>query len=155
MPSAWISEWNTILRKVIWKDDKLKELMMIPDGTDIITFFDKYFIRAGYANTLVEHEDVRITYGVMGNSDTDVPDVKRNLLNFDIYVKTEHLHDADRDRLLYRTVLIADRLKEMLKQKDFIEGTGYKFRLAGEGELGTRTIGYSRYGISFSFMRVY
>ena len=155
MPSAWINEWNTILRKVIFKDTVLKTLMMIPEGTDIITFFDKYFIRVGYANTLVEHEDVRIVYGVSGNNDTDVPDVKRNMLNFDIYVKTEHLHDADRDRLLYRTVLIADRLKELLKTNNFVANTGYKFRIAGEGELGTRTIGYARYGISFSFMRVY
>lgn len=155
MPSAWITEWNTILRKVIFKDAKLKELMIIPDGTDIITFFDKYFIRAGYANTLVEHEDVRIIYGVTGNDNTAVPDVKENTLNFDIYVKTEHLHNADRDRLMYRTVLIADRLKELLKLNDFVNNTGYKFRLAGEGELGTRTVGYGRYGISFNFMRVY
>lgn len=155
MPSAWITEWNTIIRKVIFKDSRLKELMMIPDGTDIITFIDKYFIRASYANTLVEHEDVRIAYGVISNDDTSVPDVKRNLLNFDIYVKTEHIHDADRDRLLYRTVLIADRLKELLKTNEFIANTGYKFRIAGEGELGTRTTGYQRYGIAFSFMRVY
>lgn len=155
MASAWINEWTDIQRKIIFKDEKLKELMMIPEGTDIITFFDKYFIRAGYANTLVEHEDVRIVYGVTDNGDTGVPDVKLNTLNFDIYVKTEHLHNADCDRLKYRTVLIADRLKEILKLNDFVGNTGYKFRLAGEGELGTRTSGYGRYGISFRFMRVY
>lgn len=155
MPSAWITEWNTILRKAIFKDEELKELMMIPEGTDIITFFDKYFIRAAFTNELVEHEDVRIVYGVVNNDDTDVSDVKRNTLNFDIYVKTEHLHDVGRDRLLYRTELIAERLKNILKLNDFVQNTGYKFRMGGEGELGTRTVGYNRYGISFHFMRVY
>lgn len=155
MPSAWITEWNTILRKVIFADSKLKELMMLPDDTDIITFNDKYFIRASYTNDLVENEKVRIVYGFIRNDGTDVPDVKRNLLSFDIYVKKEHLHNADRDRLLYRTVLIADRLNELLHTKDFVAGTGYKFKVETEGELGTRTIGYTRYGISFSFMRVY
>ena len=155
MPSAWVNEWNTILRKVFFADERLKELMLLPEGTDIITFIDKYFIRASYTNDLVENEKVRIVYGFINNDDTGVPDVKRNLLNFDIYVKKEHLHNADKDRLLYRTVLIADRLNQLLNKNDFIAGTGYKFRIVTEGELGTRTIGYTRYGISFSFMRVY
>lgn len=155
MPSAWITEWNTILRKVLFADERLKELMMLPDDTDIITFNDKYFIRASYTNDLVENEKVRIVYGFIDNGDSGVPDVKRNLLNFDIYVKKEYLHNADIDRLLYRTVLIADRLNKLLNKNDFIAGTGYKFHIETEGELGTRTIGYTRYGISFSFMRVY
>ena len=155
MPSAWITEWNKILRKVIYSDAKLKELMVIPEGTDIITFFDKYFIRASYTNDLVENEKVRIVYGFIENNDTEVPDVKNNLLNFDIYVKKEYLHNVGNDRLLMRTVLIADRLRELLKKNDFVAETGYKFRIHTEGELGTRTIGYTRYGISFTFMRVY
>ena len=155
MPSAWITEWNTIMRKVIYADKQLKELMLLPEGTDIMTFIDKYFIRASYTNDLVENEKVRIVYGFINNDDTDVPDVKRNLLNFDIYVKKECLHNVGVDRLLYRTTLIADRLKELLKKNEFIEGTGYKFRINTEGELGTRTIGYTRYGIRFNFMRVY
>ncbi len=32
----WIDDWNTILREVIFADDVLKELMMIPYGTKII-----------------------------------------------------------------------------------------------------------------------
>lgn len=43
--STWMNDWNTIIRTVIFPDNELKELMRIPENTNIITFIDKYFMR--------------------------------------------------------------------------------------------------------------
>jgi len=58
---------------------------------------------------------------------------------------------------MYRTHLIANRLNDLLTK----EGTsgkyfgGYRFWPSKEMDLGTRTVGYVRYNISFEYMRVY
>lgn len=86
--------------------------MRLPENTDIISFIDRYFIRAGYTSKVLDDEDVRIVYSDVSGSDTAVPNVRRNMMVFDIYVKTEHLHNADVDRLKFRTQLIAARLDQ-------------------------------------------
>ena len=155
--STWMSDWNNIIRHVIFPDEELKSLMLVPKGTTIMDFINNYFIRAGYTNELLEKEDVRIVYGDADSKPTDVPNVKKNVLSFDIYVRTQKLHNASNDRLMYRTHLIANRLNELLTNK----GTsgkylgGYRFWPSKELDLGTRTVGYVRYNISFEYMRVY
>ena len=152
-----MKDWNDIIRYVIYPDDVLKRLMLVPEGTTIIDFIDHYFIRAGYTNELLEKEDVRIVYGDVDSKPTDVPNVMKNTLSFDIYVRTQKLHNATQDRLMYRTHLIANRLNDLLTK----EGTsgkyfgGYRFWPSKEMDLGTRTVGYVRYNISFEYMRVY
>lgn len=155
--TTWVRDWNDVIRQVIWPDEELKSLMMIPEGTNIISFIDKYFIRAGYTNTLLEHEDVRIVYSDLGGEDTAVPNVKKNELCFDIYVRTEHLHTVGNDRLQYRTQLIANRLIQLLTKngKDGKYLGGYRFWVRKEQDLGTRTAGYVRYHVSFNYMKVY
>ena len=155
--SSWMNDWNDIIRHVIFKDEELKSLMMIPEGTNIIQFIDKYFIRAGYTNELLEKEDVRIVYGDTDTASTKVPNVKKNVLSFDIYVRKTKLHNATNDRLQYRTHLIANRLNKLLT-KGGTSGKylgGYRFWPSKETDLGTRTVGYVRYNISFEYMRVY
>ena len=131
--------------------------MRLPEGTNIIQFIDKYFIRAGYTNTLLEHEDVRIVYGDIASHETGSPNVKRNEMSFDIYVKQEHLHNVGRDRLQYRTLLIAERLIQLLTNK----GTsgkylgGYRFWVKHNLDLGTKTTGYVRHCVTFEYMKVY
>ena len=99
----WINDWNTIIRRVIFADEELKTLMKLPANTNIISFIDKYFIRAGYTNKLVENETVRIVYSDIQGNDTAVPNVKKKMMTFDIYVKTEDLHNTGNDRLIMRT----------------------------------------------------
>lgn len=155
--SSWMNDWNDIIRHVIFPDEDLKSLMMVPKGTTIINFIDKYFIRAGYTNELLEKEDVRIVYGDAESNPTSVPNVKKNVLSFDIYVRKTKLHNATEDRLQYRTHLIANRLN-MLLTKGGTSGKylgGYRFWPSKELDLGTRTVGYVRYNISFEYMRVY
>ena len=151
----WINDWNTIIRRVIFPDVELKTLMKIPEKTNIINFIDKYFIRAGYTNKLVENESVRIVYSDIQGDDTSVPNVKRKMLTFDIYVKIEDLHNVGEDRLTMRTQLIANRLIQLLTKDRYLQDTGYRFWVAGDWDLGTRTTGYARYCVAFYYMKVY
>ena len=152
---GWIDAWNKIIREVIWKDHELKTLMKIPSKTGIIQFIDRYFIRAGYTNKLLSDEVCRIVYADVQGSDTNVPNVKRNMMTFDIYVKQDELHNVGDDRLQFRTHLIAARLNKLLTQERYLKDTGYRFWIAGDWDLGTRTVGYARYTIAFYYMKVY
>lgn len=151
----WANEWNTIIRKVIYPDHDLRFLMKVPSKTGIIQFIDNYFIRAGYTNKILTDEVCRIIYSDNQPSETDNPRVTRNTLFFDIYVKIEDLHNVGDDRLMYRTHLIGQRLKNLLTDKRYCHDTGYRFWVAGDWDLGTRTIGYARYCIAFHYMKVY
>lgn len=152
---GWLEAWNTIIRRVIWPDYELKKLMKIPKQTGILQFCDRYFIKAGYSNKLLTDEVCRIVYADAQGHDTDVPNVRKNMMTFDIYVKQEELHTATDDRLMLRTHLIAERLNKLLTQERYLAETGYRFWIAGDWDMGTRTAGYSRYTIGFYYMKVY
>ena len=152
---GWIDAWNKIIRKVIWTDSELKTLMKLPASTTIIQFIDKYFIEAGYSNTLLTDEVCRISYSDSTINSTEVSNVKRNILTFDIYVKQSELHNVGNDRLQLRTKLIAARLKKLLMQERYLKNTGYRLWIAGESDMGTRVTGYARYTIAFYYMKVY
>lgn len=129
--------------------------MKLPENTDIITFIDKYFIRAGYTSKILEDEHVRIIYAEVQGSDTKVPNVMRKMMTFDIYVKTEDLHNVGNDRLVMRTKKIANRQLALLTSDRFTNDTGYRFSIAGTWDGGTRTIGYGRYTLALYFMQAY
>lgn len=152
---GWINAWNTIIRQVIWPDYRLKQLMKIPKQTGILQFCDRYFIKAGYSNKLLSDEVCRIVYSDIQGKETDVSNVKKNMLTFDIYVKREELHNVGDDRLMMRTHLIAERLYKLLTKEKYLADTGYRFWIAGDWDLGTRTSGYARYTIAFYYMKVY
>lgn len=153
---GWVNAWNKIIRKVIFPDCELKKLMKIPAKTKITDFIQYYFIRAGYTNELLTNQICRIVYGDIAGKDTDVPNVRKNMMTFDIYVKTKNLYDTDEDDMLIsRTQLIASRLEYLLTKDRYLYETGYRFWIAGDWDLGTRTTGYSRYTISFYYMKVY
>lgn len=153
---GWTTAWNTIIRKVIFADTELKQLMVIPIGTKITNFIKYYFIKAGYTNELLTNQVCRIIYGDTAGKDTDVPNVKKNILTFDIYVKTQNLYDTNQnDMLISRLDLITSRLKYLLTKERYLKQTGYRFWIAGDWDLGTRTTGYSRHTIAFYYMKVY
>ena len=149
----WIDDWNNIIRDVIFADEELKSLMKIPEDTDIITFIDDYFIQAGYTSKVLTNQAVRIIYGTVYSNETSNPNVLRNELSFDIYVKLEDIHNAERDRLVMRTHLIADRLINLLTKHRYL--WGYRFWVVGQREMGTSTIGYARYNVSFNYLKSY
>lgn len=152
---GWVNAWNTIIRKVIWPDHGLKTLMKLPSKTGIIQFVDRYFIRAGYTNQLLTDEVCRIIYSDTQGSDTAVPNVKKNLMLFDIYVKTEEMRTVGDDRLVTRLDLIAERLYQLLTSERYLKDTGYRFWIAGDWDGGTRVTGYNRKTIAFYYMKVY
>lgn len=152
---GWINAWNTIIREIIWKDYDLKRLMKIPPKTGILQFCDRYFIRAGYTNTLLTDEVCRIVYSDLQGNDTQVPNVRKNMMSFDIYVKQEELHNVGDDRLISRADLIAERIYKDLTDERYVADTGYRFWIAGDWDLGTRTVGYARKTIAFYYMKVY
>ena len=153
---GWNIAWNKIIREIIWQDYDLKRLMKLPPKTGILQFCDRYFIRAGFTNKLLTDEVCRIIYSDSSNSDTEVPNVKRNTMMFDIYVKQEELHNVGDDRLLSRIDYIADRLYKDLTQTRYLADTGFRFWPATEDlDLGTRTVGYARKTIAFNYMKVY
>lgn len=150
-----MKDWNEIIRKILFVDDELKTLMKIPEGTNIISFIDKYFIKSSWTNNTQTDEDVRIVYWTGKGSDTSSPNVKRNMMTFDIYVKTKDIHNVGQDRLMMRTEQIANRLQTLQTSKRYVNETGYRFWPAGEWDSGTKTPGYSRYTIAFYYMEVY
>ena len=156
MTNAWNKEWNDIIRYVLFADDTLKELMELPTGTTIINFIDNYFIRGGSANRVLSNQKVRIVYSNIRPTELDnTPYVNENTLSFDIYVKNEELHNLPNtnDRLEMRTQAIADRIKYLLTKNRYTIEL-YRFRYVGETDLATSTIGYSRYNISFKYLKV-
>jgi hypothetical protein len=152
---GWTNSWNTIIRKVIWPDHDLKTLMKLPLKTGIIQFVDRYFIRAGYTNKLLTDEVCRIIYSDTQGSDTDVPNVKKNLMIFDIYVKTEEMRTIGDDRPVTRLDLISERIYKLLTSERYLRDTGYRFWIAGDWDGGTRVTGYNRKTIAFHYMKVY
>lgn len=152
---GWINAWNTIIRQIIWPDHELKVLMKLPSKTGIIQFVERYFIRAGYSNKLLTDEVCRIVYSDVQGSQTDVPNVKRNTLLFDIYVKQDEMRNIGDDRLVTRIDLIAERLYKLLTSERYLAETGYRFWIAGDWDMGTRVTGYQRKTIAFNYMKVY
>ena len=152
---GWVKAWNSIIRKVIFHDYTLLQLMKVPEKTKITDFVKYYFIKAGYTNELLTNQICRIVYSDTVGKDTDVPNIRKNMMTFDIFVKTDELFNEDDDMLLSRTQLIASRLNYLLTKERYLADTGYRFWIAGDWDLGTRTIGYSRYTISFYYMKVY
>ena len=152
---GWVNAWNKVIREVIWRDYDLKRLMKLPPKTGILQFCERYFIRAGFTNTLLTDEVCRIVYSDEQGSDTQVPNVRKNMMTFDIYVKQEELHNVGDDRLISRADLIAERIYRDLTDERYIADTGYRFWIAGDWDLGTRTVGYVRKSIAFYYMKVY
>lgn len=151
----WANDWNNIIRDLIYPDETLRELMLIPTGSTIIDFRDKYFIKAGYSSDLVTEQKVRIVYADMQGNPGVTPNTTQSLMTFDIFVKKDSLHNATNDRLMMRTELIAQRLLELFTKERYVKETGYRFWIGGAWDLGTRTTGYARYCLALNYVKVY
>lgn len=123
--------------------------MLVPEGTDILTFIDKYFIRDSSTDELLTTEKVRIVVGDQQGFTSDNPRVKGKYKHFDIFVSEDVEHTATNDRLQSRQVLIAQRIHELLCQKRF--QYGLSFRYEDEYDLWTKTVGYKLYHIVFFY----
>lgn len=146
---TWQDNWNNVVRNVLFPDDKLKELMMVPIGTDIITFQKKYFIRDGSTDELLTTEKVRIVTHDDPGSDTFNKGVNIKYKNFDIYCSEDVEHTADVDRLKSRQVLVAERIKYLLLRQKVCEHIHFEYE--DEYDLWTKTVGYKLYRLTFFY----
>lgn len=124
--------------------------MLVPEGTDILTFTNKYFIRDISTDELLTTEKVRIIHGDMMSFHNRNPYVKGKYKHFDIFVSEDVEHTATRDKLQSRQVLIAQRIKELLLQNGARHGLRFKYE--DEYDLWTKTVGYKLYHIVFFYM---
>lgn len=157
----WDDDWLDIIRDVIYPDETLKTYMCVPEDTTILGFIENYFIPAGSTTSeLLTNEDTRIVYGFYVSGPTNIQNAHEMTLSFDIYCRKERLYDVDdADALVQRTQRIARRLNQLLYLEPRDHSNGfvgvYRFYDPREGPLGTRTIGYERYNLSFTFQRYY
>ena len=85
--------------------------MLVPDGTSITQFIDRYFIEDLSPDELIIDEKVRVAYYDTEGSNTGNKNVKGRYKEMDIYVHSDVLHNATKDRLQNRCHLIAERIK--------------------------------------------
>lgn len=148
---TWQDNWRDVERYVIWQDEKLKELMMIPEGTTIVTFFKKYFMNNASGDEILSNEKVRVTYYDAYGPDSGNPGVRQCYKEFDIYVQEDYLHNATRDQLQNRCDLIAERLRYLLLKSSTVHGLRFSYR--DEYGMWTKTIGYQRFHVVFGYKR--
>ena len=146
---TWQDNWNNVIRNVLFQDDKLKELMLVPKGTDIITFQTKYFIRDGSTDELLTNEKVRIVHHDDQGSWTFNKDVIVKYKNFDIYVNEDVEHTADIDRLRSRQVMIAERIKYLLLRSRNCQNLSFGYE--DEYDMWTKTVGYKLYRLTLFY----
>ena len=143
---TWQDNWNNVVRNVLFQDDKLKDLMLIPGGTDIITFQKKYFIRDGSTDELLTKEKTRVVYHDDEGMYTGNKGVRGKYKSFDIFVSEDVEHTADTDRLRSRQVLIAERLKYLLLRQRVCEHMAFQYE--DEYDMWTKTVGYKEYRLT-------
>ena len=143
---TWQDNMNNVIRNVIFPDTKLKELMLVPAGTDIRKFIDKYFIRDGSTDELLTTEKVRIVHHDSEGFETGNPMVRGKYHEFDIYISEDVEHTATVDRLQSRQILIAERLKYLLLRRQVVEQMSFKYE--DEYDQWCKTVGYKLYKLT-------
>ena len=147
---TWQDNWNNVIRNVLFPDEKLKALMMIPTGTDILEFQKRYFIRDGSTDELLTNEKVRIVHHDDDGWYTNNRHVRGKFKSLDIYVKEDVEHTADTDRLRSRQVMIAERIKHLLLRSRNCQNLRFEFE--DEYDQWTKTVGYKLYKLTFFYI---
>ena len=146
---TWDDNWNDVIRYEIFQDAELKKQMCVPDKTQIMDFILNYFIEDASTDQLLTDEKVRVVHYDEEGLDTSNKDVFVKYKVFDIYVKKNYLYTATSDRLKSRCVLIAERIKYLLLKNQYIHGLRFNYK--DSYDMWTKTIGYQRYHLVFSY----
>ena len=117
--------------------------MLIPKGTGIKDFIDRYFVEDAMPDEPVINEQVRVVYYEIEGTKLGSPHVTRKMLAFDVY-------NVSSDRLKRRDKLIVQRIKELLTGQTHV--CHLRFQYEDDYHLGTKTIGYRRYHAVFSYI---
>ena len=124
--------------------------MLVPKGTGIRDFIERYFVEDAMPDEPVIDEQVRVVYYETEGTKLGSPHVTRKMLAFDVYVKEPALYNASNDRLKRRDKLIVQRIKELLTGQTHV--CHLRFQYEDDYHLGTKTIGYRRYHAVFSYV---
>lgn len=146
---TWDDNWNDVIRYDFFQDTVLKAQMCVPPQTTINQFIENYFIEDAATDQLLTNELVRVTYYDNQGVDTGNKNVLLRYKEFDIYVKRTHLYNATTDRIKSRKLLIAERIKYLLLRNQHIRNLHFEY--CNEYDLWTKTVGYSRYHLVFTY----
>lgn len=72
---------------------------MIPPGTSIRTFIDRYFIEDAMPDEQIIDESVRVIYYDTEGTKLGSPHVTKKYLAIDIYTREDSLYNTGEDRL--------------------------------------------------------
>lgn len=152
---TWADNWNDIIRTVLFPDEKLKTLLMIPekDRENIMAFITEYFVKFPMTDEVVTGHKVRVIYDEEQSTPMNIPQAVKRKLVFDIFVKSDEVHTADDDRLKDRAVLIYERIKYLLTRTQYV--CNMRFQAEDDYGVGAKTIGYRRYRGVFSYKKTY
>lgn len=147
---TWDDNWNNVIR-YLFSDIELKKLMRIPEKRfdNIVDFRDRYFVAGESSDAIVIDEDVRLVYYMTNSPNQIGKNAYKKYLEIDIYVKKDHLYDVRPDRLKRRDKAIFERLKHLLTGTKYVCRMAYRY--ADDYDASTRTIGYKRYHVVFSY----
>ncbi len=123
--------------------------MCLPKDCTIIQFVDKFFIEDANGSEQLKNELVRIVVYDTDGAYTGNANVLERLKEFDIYVKEDVLRTASDDRLQKRTDLITERIKYLLLKDRYT--CNIRFRYVADYDLWTKTTGYKRHHVVFSY----
>lgn len=151
---TWNDNLNNVIRDVFFPDEELLDLMLIPEDVrdNIVLFHQKYFVKDVTSDELVTTEDVRVCYSQAAGRSIGMR-MNKKYLNFDIYVKDTELHTATDDMLQSRDELIAEKLKELLTDEKYVCFVNFSYE--DSYDLYTKTVGYHRFRIVFSYKTSY
>ena len=152
---TWEDNWNDAVRTILFPDERLKDLLLIPDRDreNIMKFITEYFVRFPMTDEVLADHKVRVIYDDEEPDDMNIAQAVKAKLVFDIFVKSDHLHDVEQDRLKDRAVLIADRIRHLLTRSTYV--CGLRFRMGKQFGVGSRTIGYRRYRLVMNYHKTY
>lgn len=144
------------IRLLFFNDEKLKNLMLIPDEkkSDLISFRDKYCVTGLNSSPIVITNDipVRIAIGWMSGSKTNNERVLLRKFGIEVYVGLDYEYDSVGNCLDRRAEMIINRIISLLSQKrvgDFL------FKVVDLGDLDTFSYDYTRSFVTFNVKSIY
>lgn len=152
---GWYEDWQQMIRQVLFADEELKELMLIPEDKrdDALEFVDKYFIESPAPDEVMLKEDVRVLFYDEAGKETSHPFVTRKIFSIDVYVKKDKLYGGDEDDYMKRRDrLIFQRIRNLISKKRF---KGYNFTCYDDYPLSCKVEGYARYHGVFYYKKTY
>lgn len=145
------------IRLLFFNDQKLKDLMLIPDDKkdDLIAFRDYYCVTGVNNSPVVITNDVPVRLTISWMSGSKVNNNDRVLLRkfgIEVYVGLDYEYDTKNNALDRRAELILNRIIYLLSEKRI---KGFLFKLVDVGDLDSFNYDYMRSFATFNVKNIY